>query len=281
MPAHRPGRLFRSVHGIPFALFSLLKEDPEPIEEPVMPFSDLSYNLLVDLDMKHCNLPPGVLRKMEASLSPLGDMVRNFPVSKLHVLVSRRPRTNDHDVRTSLILSGETLVSSDHHAQPHAAFEHCIDNLMRELQRYKDRLDDVTERAKQEAGTHHDLLATLAPDAVAIDASVRDGDYPAFRTAITGYEEPVRARVGRWVERYPEVAARIGKGLEIDDLVEDVFLTAFEEYEHRPREVRFGEWLGHIIDPTVKAMAAHPDRELETDNMARLAREAEMGSGAG
>ena len=73
--------------------------------------------------MKHCNLPPREVSKMEASLSPLGDMVRNFPVSKLHVLVSYRPRTNDHVVRTSLILSGETLVSSDHHAQAHAAFD--------------------------------------------------------------------------------------------------------------------------------------------------------------
>ncbi len=77
------------------------------------------------------------------------------------------------------------------------------------------------------------------------------------------------------------MSAHIGRGLQIEDLVEDVFLTAFEEYEHRPREVRFGEWLGHLIDPAVKAMAAHPDRELENVHMARLAREAQMGSGAG
>jgi ribosome-associated translation inhibitor RaiA len=246
-----------------------------------MRFSDLSYNLLVDLDLKHCQLPPAVLRKMEASLSPLGDMVRNFPVSKLHVLVSYRPRTNDHDVRTSLILSGETLVSSEHHEQAHAAFEHCIDNLIRELRRYKDRLGDVPERTKQQEGTHHDLLATLAPDAGAIDAAITDGDYPAFRAALTGYETPVRAHVGRWVERYPKLSARIGHGLQIDDLVEGVFLSAFEGYGHLPREVRFGEWLGRLIDPAVKAMAAHPDRELENVHMARLAREAEMGSGAG
>jgi ribosome-associated translation inhibitor RaiA len=245
-----------------------------------MPFSDLSYNLLVDLDMKHCELPAAELSKMEASLSPLGDMVRNFPVSRLHVLVSYRHRTNDHVIRTSLILPGDTLVSSDHHAQAHAAFEHCIDNLVRETQRYKDRLGNVPERTKQQEGTHHELLPTIAPDAEAMDAAVRDGDYPAFRIATTGYEEPIRARVGRWVERYPEVAARIGKGLQIDDLVEDVFLTAFEEYEHRPREVRFGDWLGHLIDPAVKAMAAHPDREMENVNMARLACEAENGPDA-
>ena len=97
---------------------------------------------------------------------------------------------------------------------------------MRELQRYKDRLDDVTERAKQQAGTHHDLLATVAPDAEAIDDAIREGDYPAFRAALTGYEAPVRAR--RWPlgGALPGGGPRIGKGLQIDDLVEDVFLTA-------------------------------------------------------
>jgi ribosome-associated translation inhibitor RaiA len=244
-----------------------------------MRFSDQSYNLLVDLDMKHHELPAEELNKMEAMLSPLGDMVRQFPVSKLHVLISYRQRTTDYAVRTSLILPGDTLVSSDHHPQAHAAFEHCINNLVRELQRYKDRLDDGPERAKQLQGTHHDLLPTIPPDATAIDAAIGAGDYAAFRTAIMGYDEPIRAQVGRWVERYPAVAGRIGNDLHIDDIVEDVFLIAFEDYEHRPQEIRFGEWLGRHIDTAIKAMATHPDAEMENVNMIRLAREAETGSG--
>jgi ribosome-associated translation inhibitor RaiA len=248
------------------------------MEETTMTISDQNYNLLVDLDMKHVELPAEELNKMETMLSPLGDMVRHFPVSKLHVLISYRPRTTDYAIRTSLILPGDTLVSSAHHAQAHAAFEHCINNLVRELQHYKDRLDDAPERAKHLQGTHHDLLPTIPPDASAIDAAVRDGDYTAFRAAITGYDEPVRAQVGRWVERYPVVAARIGKDLHIDDIVEDVFLIAFEDYEHRPQEIRFGNWLGRHIDTAIKAMEAHPDAEMENINMVRLAREAESGS---
>lgn len=245
-----------------------------------MPFSDQSYNLLVDLDMKHCPLPPDELNKMNTILSPLDDMVRNFPVSKLHVRISYRHRTTDYVVRTSLILPGDTLVSSDHHPQAHAAFEHCINNLVREVQRYKDQLGDVPERTKQLEGTHHNLIPTIAPDAEAIENAVRDGDYAAFRTATSGYEEPVSAQVGRWVERYPSVAARLGVDLNIGDLVEDVFLIAFEEYEHRPKEIRFGEWLGRHIDTAVKAMADHPDAEMENVNMVRLARQAEAGPGA-
>jgi ribosome-associated translation inhibitor RaiA len=244
-----------------------------------MTFSDLSYNLLVDLDMKHCQLPPGELNKMETMLSPLGDMVRNFPVSKMHVLVSYRHRTMDYVVRTSLILSGETLVCSEHHHVAHAAFEHCIDNLVREVRRYKDRLGSVPEQAKQREGTRHELIATTPPDAQAVEAAVQNGDYAAFRTATSGYEEPVTALVGRWVERYPEVAARLGHDLNIGDIVEDVFLIAFEEYEYRPKEIRFGEWLGRHIDTAIRAMAEHPEDELENVNMVRLARMAESGPG--
>lgn len=244
-----------------------------------MTFSDQSYNLLVDLDMKHCELPPDELNKMEAMLSPLNDMVRNFPKSKLHVLVSFRHRTTDHVVRTSLILPGHTLVSSEHHELAHTAFEHCIDNLVRELRRYKDQLGAVAEQAKQQEGTHHELVPTVPPDAEAIEAAVREGGYAAFRLATSGYEGPVTAQVGRWVERYPQVAARLGVDVQIGDLVEDVFLIAFEEYEYRPKEIRFGEWLGRHIDTAIRAMAAHPEEELENINMVRLARVVEGGPG--
>jgi ribosome-associated translation inhibitor RaiA len=242
--------------------------------------SDHSYNLLIDLDMKHCQLAAEQIAKMEASLSPLREAVEAFPVSKLHVLVSYRSRTADYVVRTSLILTGQTLVSSDHDPLVHAAFEHCIDNLIRELQRYKDRLGNVAERAKQEEGTHHELIPTISPDADAIEAAVQDGDYAAFRVATSGYDEPVRALVGRWVERYPQVAARLGHGMEIGHIVEDVFLTAFEDYPHRPQQIRFGDWLGRYIDEAIRAIAAHPDREMENVNMARLAREAQTGPGS-
>src|SRR5947209_15665763 len=245
-----------------------------------MPFSDQSYNLLVDLDMKHCNLAPDVLTRMEGALAPLGEMVQHFPVSKLHVLVSYRHRTTDYVVRTSLILSGETLVSSNHHPEVYTAWGHCIETLVRELQGYKDRLGNVPERAKQQEGTHHELVPTTVPDGEAVEAAVREGDYTAFRNALSGYDGPVTAQVGRWVERYPQVAARLGNGLAISDIVEDVFLTAFEDYDHRPKEVRFGEWLGHLIDPAVKAMATHPDTEPEHVHMVRLARQAETGPGA-
>ncbi len=109
---------------------------------------------------------------------------------------------------------------------------------------------------------------------------MRDADYAAFRTATFAYEEPLRKRAGRWVERYPRAEAQIGNKLEMADVVEEVFLDAFEQYDRRPKGVRFGEWLEGLIDPAVKELLAHPDEELENIALARTARAAEDGAGA-
>src|SRR5207237_10695219 len=114
----------------------------------------------------------------------------------------------------------------------------------------------------------------------AIDAAGADGRYAAFRTATFAYEEPGRKRAGRWVERYPEADVQIDKRLKIADIVEEVFLNAFENHGRRPEGVRFGDWLEGLIDPAVKELLKRPDAELENIRLARTARAAEKGAGA-
>ena len=84
---------------------------------------------------------------------------------------------------------------------------------------------------------------------------------------------------GTEILRAAVLAARIDHGLKIDDVVEAVFLDAFEAYPDRPQGVRFGDWLQGLIDPAIKELLAHPDRELENINLARSARAAEQGPG--
>jgi hypothetical protein len=231
----------------------------------------------IDLDSKHFAPTPGDLQLFEESLSPLRRLVEHFPVATLHVLIEFHKHSTNYDVKTSLILTGQTLVSCESGTTPHPALERCVANLVEDVQGYKGRLGQVPERQKIEKGTHQNLQPSVDPDPAALDAAVRSGDFTAFRTATFGYEEALRDRVGRWVQRYPEVNARIDKDFTIADLVEDVFLNAFEGYDKRPHDVRFGDWLDHLIDPTVKALASHPDEELENVNMARSARAAEVG----
>jgi ribosome-associated translation inhibitor RaiA len=234
----------------------------------------------IQIDAHHCTLSQAERDKMQAGADALIRSVEHFPVASLHVLVARNARSNDYSVKTDLFLTGETLVCSDHDALPYTAYERCIDNLVEQVQAYKDRLGQVPERQKAEKATRQTVEPTALPDMAAIDAAVRDGDYTAFRTAAFPYEESVRKRAGRWVERYPEADAQIDKTLKIDDIVEEVFLDAFENYGRRPEGVRFGEWLEELIDGAVKELLKRPDAELENIALARSARAAENGDEA-
>jgi len=230
--------------------------------------------LRVQFDSHQHRLTEAEKDQMMVGLDSLGRQTAHFPIADLHVLIEGNGRSNDVSVKLSLLLPGETLVGSDHDQVLHAAFERCLASLEQNLRAYKDRLGQVEERQKQEKGTHQDLEPDPPPDPAALAAAVRADDYEAFRTATLGYEEALRKRAGRWVERYPDIQGRIGKGLEINAIVEGVFLRAFDAFNHHPRDIRFGDWLASFLDPVIKALQTHPDQELENINMVRSARAA-------
>ncbi len=208
-------------------------------------------------------------------LDGLTRQVIHFPVADLHVLIEGNRRSNDVSVKLSLILPGTTLVTMDHDVVLSAAFHRCRDSLLHDLRAYKERLGEVPERRKAEDGTYQEVHATIALDDAALESAVINGDVTAFRTVTFPLEDGVRRRIGRWVQRYPEFEARIGKGLSLDDVVEEVFLLAFDRFAQRPHDVPFGTWLEDLIDPAIKALQNHADRELEDINRVRTARAAE------
>src|SRR5262245_24307502 len=159
-----------------------------------------SEALRMEIDTHQCRLTAEEIDRLRIDVDALNRMVENFPHPELRVLVEHNTRSNDFSVKTTLLLPGATLVASDHNQVMHAAYEQCINNLMREVKDYKERLGQVPERQKQFKGTHKELEPTLEPDGGAIDAAVAAGDYPAFRLATQGYEEPLRDRIGRWLE---------------------------------------------------------------------------------
>jgi len=230
--------------------------------------NDRSEKLQVKIDTHHCRLSSQEMTKFQDGLAALRRTTENFPVADLHVLVSFRTRNNEYSVKTSLILPGATLVASDHDVMALAAAERCVDNLMRKLKDYKDRLGNVPERQKAEKGTRRELQPTADPDPAAIESAIQTGDYAAFRDITQGYEEPVRQHVGRWVGRDPAADAAIGTRFTIADVVEEVFLTAFETFDDRPQGLRFGDWVDSLIDPAVKQLLRHPE-ELESVSLAR------------
>lgn len=208
-------------------------------------------------------------------LDGLARQVDQFPVADLRVYIQDLPRSNEVAVKLVLVLPGETLVAHDHDAVLPPAFQRCLDSLLGSLESYKQRLSRLDERQKLVEGTHQETHPSAPIDVSAIEAAVVARDYAAFRTETLAYEEDLRARVGRWVQRYPDFEARIGVDIKISDVVEDVFLLAFESYHDRPVDVPFSVWLEGLIDPAIKALQQHPDTELENIELARTARAAQ------
>lgn len=238
-----------------------------------MAFIDEKLNLRIELDTKNCELSPATLAKYEAGLEPLREPVKKFPVSDLNITVAYQPRTETYRVKTTLALPGRTLAAGDIDRYPYTAFERCIRKLIRRLLAYQDEMSATDELSKHQKGTQQLVVPEQEPDIPAIEAAVRNGDYSAFRDAMYVYEEPVRKRIGRWVERYPEVERRLNIDLTLADMVEEVFLNAFEYWDERPSNVPLGEWLEQLIDPSLKLLSEHPSEELENIQFAHTLRE--------
>jgi len=235
--------------------------------------------LSVDFDPHGFALSDAEKAKLMLNLEGLGRQAAAFPVADLHIYLEYNRHSHDHVVKLSLILPGTRLVTTDHDVQMHPAFERALGQLTENLKAYKSQLERIPDRQRAEKGTVQQVEPGGGLDAEQLAAAVGAGDYAAFRVASLPYEESVRKRVGRWIERYPEMAAQVGKGLQINDVVESVFLSAFESYDSRPHDLRFGDWLDGLIDPAVKALRDHRDAEMENINNARSAVEAQGGPG--
>ena len=104
---------------------------------------------------------------------------------------------------------------------------------------------------------------------IRLNQAVDRDDYAEFRRAADVFEKGLTERIGRWVQRYPELESSLGETVTISDIVEDVFLNAFDQFTKRPEEVPPGKWIEHQIDPTVQALIQSPDEEFAKISFAR------------
>jgi ribosome-associated translation inhibitor RaiA len=243
-----------------------------------MRYADDRYHMQVHMETKQCDIPADERTRMQGSLEPLGEAVKDYPASQLWLTFIHHPRSAMYNVEAKLQLPGRTLFTGEQDVYLDSAFQRCIGQLVRDVAACKNRRDQKAEEDTQRrAAFDRAVVAPVEPDDGVLGRAVQAGDYRAFRTALVGYEDSVRKRVGRWVQRYPEAQARIGRGLALGDLVEEVFLNAFERYAQRPDEVSFSNWLEGLIDPSLKLLLRRPDEERENASLARTLRETPLG----
>lgn len=234
-----------------------------------MEYSNESYNLRIELDTKNVELDKMQISDIERSLDPVRDLVKEFPVSDLYITITYHENSDTYRMKLALVLSGETLVTGDLAGDVFSATECCVRKLVRRIEQYKQDLANNEEQEKFAKGTYQNVVPNREPNGEQLQSAVAKGDYATFRKETYMYEEEVRKRAGRWVQRYPAVNALIGDKLMLADIVEEVFLNAFERYNVRPKEVRMGEWLEQLIDPSLKLLLDQPDEEMQDISFAR------------
>ena len=81
------------------------------------------HRLQIHFDPHQCEPTEQELAGMADDTDSLARQVGNFPVADLRVVIEWKERTQEYALKLSLILPGETLVTSDHDQVMHAAFE--------------------------------------------------------------------------------------------------------------------------------------------------------------
>ena len=228
--------------------------------------------LMIDLDTKRCSLNADEIARVESMIDPLRKPVEKFPISTLYITIERHPRNDDYRVKTALRLTGKTLATGDHDGHWIPALENAVSKLVHRVTAYKAEMSGDAARHKRLIGARQDIEPAQSVDSDAVDAAVADQEFETFRTLLYPYEESVRMRIGRWIQRYPEVERQIGTRFEIADVVEEVFLMAFDQYGRRPKDLLFGDWLERLIDPAVKLLRDHTEEELENIQFVRSSR---------
>ena len=237
-------------------------------------FSDETYNLKLELDAKGCSFDAAEIEQMEGDLDSLSKLTKDMPVSDLHVTIAWFEHSQEYHVKTSLVTPGRILFTGEHDSVAHPAYQKCVRKLVQKLKAYKNRMDTHDNaRAKLIEGTDRLVTPDVQPDLSALQSAVDERDYAAFRKEMSVFDGSLRDRVGRWVQRYPELNDAVAEGLPVADLMEEVYLDAYDRFPERPAEMRLGGWLESLVDPAVRNLLRHPEEELEAVSFARTLRE--------
>jgi ribosome-associated translation inhibitor RaiA len=231
-----------------------------------------------NLDTKNCSLRRSEIEAMEDGLASLEAVAASFPFADLYVTISYSSRSEEYHIKTSLKLPGRILFTGEHDSVALPAYDRCLRKLVRKVEDYKNKMETRNgARPKLASGHRQAMEPTELPTLARLDDAFGSQDYNAFRNELSGFDEPIRRRVGRWIQRYPELDKTFGEFLPMDDLVEEVMLTAFERYESRPAVMRLGDWLESLIDPAMRSFLRHPDEELEAISFAKTLHEMQTG----
>jgi ribosome-associated translation inhibitor RaiA len=216
----------------------------------------------VELKAHGVELPAAEHSKIEGCLHAIREAVECFPVKSLEITVNHHHRTDDFHVKTSLKLPGRTLFTGERNRSVLSAVEACVDKLLKKIKNFKLQMQSDEERTKQVSGSHHTVAPTLQWDLRELEDARFSQDYLRFRKGLDGFQSSLNNRIGRWIQRYPEIEKQLSDWITLSDIVEDVFFHAYERFEERSPEIPPGKWLEELIDPTIQDLLHCPEAEF-------------------
>ena len=237
-----------------------------------MRHTDQRGPLRINIETKQCDLPRDELPRINGPLNRIAEIVGELP-GELNITIVHHPRSQRFHVREQLKLPRRSVFTGEWNEYLDTALCRSLRKLVHKAAAYKqephnDR-DEQVERIEQ---MNRDIVPPADPDMTQMAAAVDEGDYAAFHQLLAGHEDWLRLRVGRWLQRYPEAEAEIGRRVRIGDLVEEVLLNAFEGFHERSDDVPLRDWLNSLIDPSLLDYCRHPAEERENISFVRSLR---------
>lgn len=172
-------------------------------------------------------------------------LLQPIPEDQQSLRLSMRPAKNGWDVRVILVLPTGTLVAEEqtfHRDEWPAAVDRVADKLAMEIRRHKEKLrhDDVYRRKRRREDEFHRVRSFLESD-------VRKGDRASFMELIRPLLRQVADQAHHeLLVAQLEGAIRPGE-LSVSDLVDEVAVRAWENYDHRPTRLNLDQWLLHLL----------------------------------
>ena len=227
-----------------------------------MTFTEPTFE--VDLDAEGFQPTTAERQLIETEVDRLAPLVAEFPTQILHVNVRYNQNSESYEVKLALVLPGQTFATGNVSESWHGSLETSVQKMVRRIEHYKSVLERDPQHARAVAGTTTEVEPNRQIDGLAVQAAIEAGSYNDFRQLMFPLEESLRDRIGRWIQRYPQIQSMLGERFTIADVMEETFLMAFDNHDQWHPEMFYGQWIESLIDPALKAIAQDPEGELES-----------------
>lgn len=226
-----------------------------------MAFTEPTFD--TDLDVEGFTPTELERESIAAEVERIQPLVAEFPTQILHTNIQYNSHSEEYEVKLALVLPGQTFATGNVTESWQQGLETSVQKMIRRIEHYKITMSGGMEQAHAAAGTTMEVEPNRRIDGQRVTTAVQQGNFTEFRKAMYPIEASLRDRVGRWIQRYPQIQGMIGDRFTIADIVEETFMLAFDRFGDWHPEMFFGQWIESLIDPAMKAIAKDPDGELE------------------